>query len=145
MVHFAKPRFNGIPSLLVIRSEPMMKGMRWNITWLLCGLGKEEWYSEGYGIGMWKVKWVVFLWLDYVNRVCVFPTAIQCCVTSYFLLTMSMNYAFSLSNGRDSRLYNHTGDIIHAFTHDWDGIRARTDAVLDYVAASVRVRILRPS
>ena len=28
-----------------------------------------------------------------------------------------MNYNFSLSNGSDSCLYNHTGDIIHPFTH----------------------------
>ena len=28
-----------------------------------------------------------------------------------FLLTNSMNYIFSLSNGSDSCLYNHTGDL----------------------------------
>ena len=45
-----------------------------------------------------------------------------------FLLTNSMNYKFSLSNGSDSRLYNHTGDIIHAFTNDGRGFRTRRDA-----------------
>ena len=39
-----------------------------------------------------------------------------------------MNYNFSLSTGSDSRLYNHTGDIIRAFTNDGRGIRIRTDA-----------------
>ena len=39
-----------------------------------------------------------------------------------------MNYVLSLSNGSDSCLYNHTGDIIHAFFHDRRGIRTRTDA-----------------
>ena len=39
-----------------------------------------------------------------------------------------MNYVFSLSNGNDSCLYNHTGDIIHAFFHDWRGIRTRVEA-----------------
>ena len=39
-----------------------------------------------------------------------------------------MNYNFSLSNGRDTRLYNHTGDIIYAFTQDGRGIRTRMDA-----------------
>ena len=38
-----------------------------------------------------------------------------------------MTYNFSLSNGSDS-LYNQTGNIIHAFTHDGRGIRTRTDA-----------------
>ena len=46
------------------------------------------------------------------------------------LLTNSMNYNFSLSNGSDSCLYNHTGDIIHVFTHDGRGIRTRTDVAL---------------
>ena len=39
------------------------------------------------------------------------------------------SYIFYLKiNGSDSRLYNHTGDTIHAFTHDGRGIRIRTDA-----------------
>ena len=42
-----------------------------------------------------------------------------------------MNYNFFLSNGSDSRLYNHTGDIINAFSHDGRGIRTRTDALCD--------------
>ena len=40
-----------------------------------------------------------------------------------------MNYNFSLSDGSDARLYNHTGDIIHAFAHDGHEIRTRMDAV----------------
>ena len=74
-------------------------------------------------------------------------------VPIFFLLTNSMNYKFSLSNGSDSHLYNHTGDIIHVLTHDGRGIRTRTDVatspsiamyvVLTY-AASVRVRIPHP-
>ena len=39
-----------------------------------------------------------------------------------------MNYNFSLSNGSESRLYNHTRDIIHVFTQDGRGIRTRMDA-----------------
>ena len=45
-----------------------------------------------------------------------------------FLFTNSMNYNVSLSNESDSCLYNRTGDIIHAFTHDGREIRTRTDA-----------------
>ena len=56
-----------------------------------------------------------------------------------------MNYTISISNGSEPRLNNHTGDIIHAFTHGGCGIQIRTDAMLGYVAAFVRVRILRPS
>ena len=41
------------------------------------------------------------------------------------LFTNSMNYKFSLSNGSESCVYNHTGDIIHAFTHDGRRIRCR--------------------
>ena len=51
-----------------------------------------------------------------------------------------MNYNFSISNGSEPRLNNHTGDIIHAFTHGGCGIQIRTDAMLGYVAAFVRVR-----
>ena len=54
-----------------------------------------------------------------------------------------MNYKFSISNGSASRLFNHTGDMIHAFAHGGLGIRICTDAMLGYVAAFVRVRILR--
>ena len=38
-----------------------------------------------------------------------------------------------------------TGDIIYAFTHCGRKIRIRTDGMLDYIAAFVWVRILRPS
>ena len=34
----------------------------------------------------------------------------------------------SLSNGSDTRLYNHAGDITHAFAQAGRGIRARVDA-----------------
>ena len=54
-----------------------------------------------------------------------------------------MNYNFSISNGSASRLFNHTGDMIHAFAHGGLGIRICTDAMQGYVAAFVRVRILR--
>ena len=38
------------------------------------------------------------------------------------------NELLFLSNGSDSRLYNLTGDIIHAFTRVGRGIRIRTNA-----------------
>ena len=43
-----------------------------------------------------------------------------------------MNYNFSLNNGSDSRVYNHTGDIIHTFTHVGRGTLIRTDAAYDH-------------
>ena len=42
---------------------------------------------------------MIFLWLDYIGRVGVFPTAIQCWVTSNCFLTMSMNSPQSLNLG----------------------------------------------
>ena len=56
-----------------------------------------------------------------------------------------MKYIFSISSGSEPHLYNHTRDIIHAFTHGGRGFRIRIDAMLGYVAAFKRVRILRPS
>ena len=50
--------------------------------------------------------------------------------TLIFSLTNSVNYNFSLSIGSDSHLYNHTGDIIHAFTHVGHGIRTCTYAAI---------------
>ena len=66
-------------------------------------------------------------------------------MTSYVLLTLSMNYNFFINNGSEPRLFNHTGDIIHSFTHGGRGIRICTYAMLGYVAAFVRVRILLSS
>ena len=73
------------------------------------------------------------------------PDCYSVLLTSYFLLTMSMNYNLSTSNGSEPGLYNHTGDIIHAFTHGGHRIRIRTDAMLGYVAAFARVRVLKQS
>ena len=56
---------------------------------------------------------------------------------------MSLNYKFSISNGSASRLFSHTGGIIHAFAHGGLWIWICIDAMLGYVAAFVRVRILR--
>ena len=36
-------------------------------------------------------------------------------VHMYYFLQFSMNYALSLGSGSDSRLFSHTGDIIHVF------------------------------
>ena len=45
---------------------------------------------------------------------------------------------YELCNGGGTCLYNHTGDIIHAFVHGGCGIRTRTDAAtLPNIAMSV--------
>ena len=86
---------------------------------------------------------VVYLWMDYAGFVC--PRLIFSAGDFLIFTSMSMNYNFSINSGSEPRLYNHTGDIIHAFIHGGRGIRIRTDAMLGYVATFVRVRILRPS
>ena len=91
-----------------------------------------------------KGNMVVYLWMDYVGCVCT-GLLLSAGDFLFFLPTMSMNYNFSISNGSESRLNNHTGEIIHEFTHGGRRIRIRTNAMPGYVAAFVRVRILRPS
>ena len=62
------------------------------------------------------------------------------CGSSFYVeKIITYNYNFSLSNGSNTCLCNHTGDIIHVFTHDGRGIRTRTDAAMSFPTALPRL------
>ena len=50
-----------------------------------------------------------------------------------------MTYAFSLGNGSDSRLFSHTGDIIHVFVHGGREIQTLMDAA---TSPSIRMYVI---
>ena len=50
-----------------------------------------------------------------------------------------MTYAFSLGNGSDSRLFSHTGDIIHVLVHGGREIQTLMDAA---TSPSIRMYVI---